>query len=188
MPEARIIVVVPADQVHTAKQILEKYKRAEIITGGSSRQGSTFSGLDYLSDAPPENIIIHDAARPFLSETIIHDVVKALKNYDAVDVAIPATDTIIVENEGMIQSIPQGSRIWRGQTPQAFRFAKLYAAYQKIGSERLNDFTDDCGIFLSVDPFAQIYIVKSASENIKITENLDLVIADELFAPTRDDT
>jgi 2-C-methyl-D-erythritol 4-phosphate cytidylyltransferase len=181
LPDTSIIVVVPADQVHTAKQILAKHQRAEIIIGGSSRQGSTFAGLQYLESMAPHNVIIHDAARPFLSETIIHDVLKALQNFEAVDVAIPATDTIIVENEGLIQSIPQRSRIWRGQTPQAFRYSKLYAAYQKIGHDRLNDFTDDCGIFLSVDPFAQIYIVKGGSENIKITENLDLVIADELF-------
>jgi 2-C-methyl-D-erythritol 4-phosphate cytidylyltransferase len=181
LPDARIIVVVPADQVHTAKQILAKHNRAEIVIGGSSRQGSTLAGLDYLASSAPENVIIHDAARPFLSEAIIHDVIQSLQKYEAVDVAIPATDTIIVENEGLIQSIPQRSRIWRGQTPQAFRFSKLYSAYQKIGPDRLNDFTDDCGIFLSVDPFAQIYIVKGSSENIKITENLDLVIADELF-------
>ncbi|MDB5571108.1 MAG: ispD2, partial [Hyphomicrobiales bacterium] len=74
---------------------------------------------------------------------IIHDVMLALQSYEAVDVAIPTTDTIVVESEGLIQSIPDRKRIWRGQTPQAFRFAKLYDAYRKVGPERIGDFTDD---------------------------------------------
>jgi 2-C-methyl-D-erythritol 4-phosphate cytidylyltransferase len=86
-----------------------------------------------------------------------------------------------VESDGIIQSIPQRDKIWRGQTPQAFRFNRLYSAYMQLGPERLTGFTDDCGVVLAADPFARIKIVRGAAENIKITEESDLVIADEFF-------
>lgn len=181
LPNARIIVTVPVDQLDMSRVILEKYKNAEVIVGGSSRQGSTLAGLIHLESSPPCNVMIHDAARPFISSSIIHDVVEALEAFEAVDVAIPATDTIIVENGGFIQSIPERARLMRGQTPQAFRFAKLLAAYRKVGMERIGEFTDDCGLFIAADPFARVRIVQGASDNMKITESLDLVIADEML-------
>jgi ribitol-5-phosphate 2-dehydrogenase (NADP+) / D-ribitol-5-phosphate cytidylyltransferase len=181
-PDARIVVVAPADLVDLTKALTESYKGCEVIIGGSSRQGSTAAALKHLSQNPPKNVIIHEAARPFLNKSILHNVVAALENFEAVDVAIPATDTIIVENNGLISSIPQRNKLWRGQTPQAFRFKTLFSAYQQLTQERLEkDFTDDCGVILAADPFAQIKIVMGAAENIKITEESDLVIADELF-------
>lgn len=180
-PNVRIVVTVPVDQLEMSRAILANYPCADVIVGGSSRQGSTLAGLIHLEQYLPHNVIIHDAARPFLSSIIIHDVVEALNSYDAVDVAIPATDTIIVENEGFIQSIPDRSRLMRGQTPQGFRFGKLLSAYRKIGIERLCEFTDDCGLFMAADPFARVRIVQGSAENMKITEGIDLVIADEML-------
>ena len=181
LPDVRIVVTVPVDQLEMSRAILSKFPCADVIIGGSTRQGSTLSGLTHLENFCPRDVIIHDAARPFVSNTIIHDVVEALHAFEAVDVAIPATDTIIVENGGFIQSIPERARLMRGQTPQAFRFGKLISAYRKVGLERLSEFTDDCGLFLAADPFARVRIVQGASENMKITEGLDLVIADEML-------
>ncbi len=180
-PEAKIVVVAPGDLIDMTRSIVSKYKNAEVIIGGSTRQGSTLSALKHMSINPPKNIIIHEAARPFLNKSILFEVIDALEEFEAVDVAIPASDTIIVENDGLIQSIPNRNKIWRGQTPQAFRFTRLSAAYQQLSSERLGDFTDDCGVVLAADPFARIKIVRGSSENIKVTEESDLVIADEFF-------
>ena len=181
LPGVRIVVTVPVDQLEMSRAILEKYPNADVIVGGSSRQGSTLAGLNHLEQFAPRDVMIHDAARPFINHSIIHDVVEALGSFEAVDVAIPATDTIIVENGGFIQSIPERARLMRGQTPQAFRFGKLLSAYRKVGIERLGEFTDDCGLFLAADPFARVRIVQGASDNMKITESLDLVIADEML-------
>ena len=180
-PEARIIVVAPRDLEDITRALVENYERAETIVGGSTRQGSTLAALKHLSVDPPKNVIIHEAARPFLNKSILYDVIENLELFEAVDVAIPASDTIIVESDGIIQSIPQRDKIWRGQTPQAFRFNRLYSAYMQLGPERLTGFTDDCGVVLAADPFARIKIVRGAAENIKITEESDLVIADEFF-------
>ena len=180
-PEAKIIVVAPGDLIDMTRSLVAKYDKAEVIIGGSTRQGSTLAALKHLAANPPKNIIIHEAARPFLNKSILFEVIDALEEFEAVDVAIPASDTIIVENDGLIQSIPNRNKIWRGQTPQAFRYTRLCTAYQQLSSERLSDFTDDCGVVLAADPFARIKIVRGSSENIKVTEESDLVIADEFF-------
>ena len=181
-PDARIIVVAPADLLDMTRALTETYAKAEVIVGGSSRQGSTLAALKHLAAEPPTNVVIHEAARPFLNRAILFNVVEALDHYEAVDVAIPASDTIIVENEGLIHSIPRREKLWRGQTPQAFRFKTLMNAYQQFSTDRLEkDFTDDCGVVLAADPFIAIKIVRGSAENIKITEESDLVIADEFF-------
>jgi len=180
-PTARMVVVVPADGVGLAQQMLQNQPEAEIIVGGESRQASTWAALMHLRAAPPEQVVIHDAARPFVTTQIIHDVLHALQSHEAVDVAIPTSDTIIVERDGFIQSIPQRKHIYRGQTPQGFHYPALCRAYADVGPSRLNEFTDDCGIYLDSNPMGKVRIVQGSSANIKITEDLDLVLADELF-------
>lgn len=180
-PHARMVVVVPADAVAMAKKLLANQPTAEFVIGGDSRQASTWAALKHLSADPPENVVIHDAARPFLSAQIIHDVVQALEQHEAVDVAIPTADTIIVERDGFIQSIPKRNHIYRGQTPQGFHFKPLIRSYQEVGESRLAGFTDDCGIYMDCNPMGRVRIVKGSSENIKITEDLDLALADEIF-------
>ena len=180
-PTARLVVVVPADALELAQRLLVSHPGAELIVGGTSRQASTWAALEHLAATPPEHVLIHDAARPFLNAQIVHDVLQELHLHEAVDVAIPTTDTIIVERDGFIQSIPKRAHIWRGQTPQGFHYAALMRAYREVGIHRLEEFTDDCGIYLAAYPMGRVRIVKGASSNIKITEDLDLVLADELF-------
>lgn len=179
-PEARVVIAVPADFLNFTKEIFAN-TAAEIVVGGASRQESALAALNHLRKNAPTNVLLHDAARPFLSHQILHDVVRALDSYEAVDVAIRTTDTIIVERDGFIQNIPKRDHIYRGQTPQGFRFGALMRSYDEIGIERIRDFTDDCGIYLSANPLGQVRIVDGGSENIKITDSVDLVLADELF-------
>ena len=68
------------------------------------------------------NLIFHDAVRPLVSQRILNDVIKALETYAAIDVAMPATDTIIEVDGDFIHQIPDRSKLKRGQTPQAFSF------------------------------------------------------------------
>jgi 2-C-methyl-D-erythritol 4-phosphate cytidylyltransferase len=69
----------------------------------------------------------------------------------------------------------------RGQTPQAFRFDVLMRCFDEVGEERLDQFTDECGIYLDCNPMGRIRIVLGHEENIKITNAIDLVLADEMF-------
>lgn len=179
-PAARILVTVPADSLQTAQELLQG-SRAEIIIGGASRQESAWAALQHLKRYPPVHVVLHDAARPFLDHQILHDVAAALQTCDAVDVAIKTADTIIVARDGLIQNIPKRDHLYRGQTPQGFRYAALLRCYEELGAERLGEFTDDCGIYLACNPLSPVRIVQGSSENIKITDPVDLILADELF-------
>ena len=179
-PEARIVIVVPAGSADYVRSLFPQ-TRVDVVVGGSSRQASAWAALRHLKTAPPEFVVLHDAARPFLDQQILHDVTQALQNCAAVDVAIRTADTIIVERDGYIQSIPKREHLYRGQTPQGFRYAELLRCYEELGVEKLAEFTDDCGIFLACNPLSPIRIVEGSSENIKVTDAVDLVLADELF-------
>lgn len=180
-PGARIVVTVPADSLAMVQAMLKGRANAQVIVGGASRQASAWAALRHLKDQPPKNVILHDSARPFLTHQILHDVVEALRTHEAVDVGIRTADTIIVERDGFIQNIPKRDHIYRGQTPQAFRFDALVRSYDEVGLEKVGNFTDDCGIYLACHPMGQVRIVQGSSENIKITDSVDLVLADELF-------
>lgn len=181
MPQSLIVVVVPIENLETVRELLAHETDFLVVAGGSNRQASTHQGLKALAPFKPQNVLIHDGARPFLSGQIINDVLQALQKYEAVDVAIPTTDTIIVERDGFIQSIPPRRHLLRGQTPQAFRFDLLVKCYEQIGEARLVQFTDDCGIYLECHPMGSVRVVQGHEENIKITNPIDLVLADEMF-------
>ena len=181
MPQALIVVVAPIDNIEQVKNLISTDENCLVVAGGSSRQASTSEGLKALAKARPKNVLIHDGARPFVSSQIINDVLHALDKHEAVDVAISTADTIIVERDGFIQSIPKREHLLRGQTPQAFRYDLLVRCYEEIGEERLNQFTDDCGIYLECHPMGRVRVVKGHEENLKITNPIDLVLADEMF-------
>ena len=181
LPTATIVVTAPFEDVEKVKQMFRDDPRAKVVAGGISRQASTLKGLKALVDEAPHNILIHDGARPFLDGRIISDVLDALIEHDAVDVAIPTADTIIAERDGFIENIPKRKHLLRGQTPQAFRYKDLVSCYQTLGEQKLEQFTDDCGIFLACNPEARVRIVKGSEENIKVTYPIDLILADEMF-------
>jgi 2-C-methyl-D-erythritol 4-phosphate cytidylyltransferase len=181
LPDSRMVIVSPIDRVEQVRDMFKHDLRVVVTYGGASRQESTWRGLNLWRDQAPDHVIIHDAARPFLAPRIISDVLEALKKNEAIDVAIATSDTIIVEQDGYIQSIPKRDRLMRGQTPQAFNYKALMRCYEEIGEERLDQFTDDCGIYLECNPLARIRIVKGDEENFKITHPIDLTLADEMF-------
>jgi 2-C-methyl-D-erythritol 4-phosphate cytidylyltransferase len=181
MPDAPVVVVAPEESLEAVAAMLPQSERVLIVPGGASRQASTLRGLKALAPFAPRDVVIHDAARPFVSGRIIADVLDALDSNEAIDVAIPTSDTIVVERDGYIESIPRRQHIMRGQTPQAFRFETLMDCYQKVGEGKLHQFTDDCGIYLNCHPTRKVRIVLGEEENIKITHPIDLILADEMF-------
>ena len=130
------------------------------------------------------NLLLHDAARPFVSQEIIARVCEALEEHEAVTVAIPSTDTIYEMVDGKVARIPQRSTIMRAQTPQAFRLELIAEAYAKaLGVDSLTaeacaeahlPATDDCGIVHEHMPNTPIYIVEGEEQNKKITFKEDI--------------
>ncbi|WES66177.1 bifunctional cytidylyltransferase/SDR family oxidoreductase [Microbacter sp. GSS18] len=157
-------------------------KLSRIIPGGATRNDSTQAALAALGDDPDVKVLFHDAVRPFVDDRIIGDCVDALDDYDAVDTAIPSADTIIqVDAASHITDIPDRSRLRRGQTPQAFRLGTLRRAYELANQDKSFQATDDCGVVFQYLPETPIYVVDGTAQNMKVTEPIDVHIADKLF-------
>ena len=103
-------------------------KVRKILVGGKERYHSSLSAINAYTD-DSDNLIFHDAVRPLVNDRIINDCIAALKEYDAVDVAIPVADTIIqVDDADCINTIPTRSLLRSGQTPQCFKRGVIYKA------------------------------------------------------------
>ncbi|MGR2753262.1 SDR family NAD(P)-dependent oxidoreductase [Agromyces arachidis] len=156
-------------------------KLRAVLPGGATRNDTTWLALESLPDDPRVKVLLHDAVRPFIDDRIISDCVHALDEYDAVDTAIPSADTIIQVDEGLISDIPVRSRLRRGQTPQGFRLGTIRRAYELASSDPAFAATDDCGVVFKYLPEVPIRVVEGSAENMKVTEPLDLHIADKIF-------
>lgn len=155
-------------------------KVRKIIIGGRTRQESSYAGLS-ACDEDTENVLFHDAIRPFVSGKIIEDVVRALDTYEAVDVAIECADTIIeIDDKNIIEDIPKRRYLRRGQTPQGFRKDVIEEAYRRYFADGSLEVTDDCGIVREYG-LADIYVVEGSGQNIKLTYREDIYLADKLF-------
>ncbi|WP_282125936.1 bifunctional cytidylyltransferase/SDR family oxidoreductase [Marinifilum flexuosum] len=160
-------------------------KVKKILIGGKERSDSSLAAIKaYQNEENVDEIklIFHDAVRPFINRTIINEVIDSLNHCNAVDVAIKATDTIIeVCDKNQIVNVPNRDQLRQGQTPQAFRLKTIKEAYEKALSDPKFKTTDDCGVVLKYLPEETITVVEGAADNIKITYDLDMFIADKLF-------
>ena len=176
-----ICVVITPEYRYVAENILLKnnYKKVvSLLNGGETRKDSSYIGISSIIEKDA-NVIIHDCARPFLSQRIIKDYVEALKNYDAIDVAIPTADTIIeVDEKNTIKNIPVRANLRRGQTPQCFKLSVIKKAHELSKNDK--NFTDDCGLIVKYN-LCDVYVVEGEIENIKITYPSDIYMADRLF-------
>ena len=196
-----ICIVMHPDYIMHAEQMLLAnawQKVRYIIPGGKERWESSVQAirqLGYKERGEEVNLLLHDAARPFVSQDIIARVCEALEEHEAVTVAIPSTDTVYEMADGKVARIPQRSTIMRAQTPQAFRLELIAEAYAKafphlfttqlggkeggLSSPLLGGVgggfpTDDCGIVHEHMPEVPIYIVEGEEQNKKITFKEDI--------------
>ena len=185
------IVMHPDYIIHAEQMLLANawQKVRHIIPGGKERWESSVNAIRAftpytLHPTPTTNFLLHDAARPFVSQDIIARVCEALEEHEAVTVAIPSTDTVYEKVDGKVARIPQRSTIMRAQTPQAFRVELIAEAYAKaLGVDSLSaetcsaahlPATDDCGIVHEHLPNTPIYIVEGEEQNKKITFKEDI--------------
>lgn len=155
-------------------------KVSKVLIGGATRRESSYIGISSIGEIKAK-VLIHDAVRPFLNPQIIEDCIAALDKYNAVDVAIPSADTIIcVDENNVIQNIPDREFLRRGQTPQAFQLETIKKAHELALKDTEINVTDDCGLVLKYD-LGEIYVVKGDDFNRKITYPLDVAVADKLF-------
>jgi 2-C-methyl-D-erythritol 4-phosphate cytidylyltransferase len=164
-------------------------KLTRVIDGGSERYMSTLNAVMAYIDYPDDtNLLLHDAARPLVSEAVINRVVAALQHNEAVGVAVPSTDTVwevhpdlngALENAQMtmprlVARIPERRLMWRAQTPQAFRLPLLRDAYQRALQDPQFSATDDCGVVRRYMSGVKIAVVEGEEKNMKLTKAEDL--------------
>jgi 2-C-methyl-D-erythritol 4-phosphate cytidylyltransferase len=165
-------------------------KVTAILEGADTRSHTTMRALDHIAErygdgaggtADP-NVLLHDAVRPLLNPRIVSDCFAALEKYGAVDVAIPSADTIIeVTPENVIKEVPPRAALRRGQTPQAFKLSVIRRAYDLADQDPDFQATDDCSVVLRYTPDVPIWVVRGEERNMKVTEPIDVYIADKLF-------
>ena len=175
-----IAVVMHPEWMDEAKQLCERNnwsKVQKIIPGGTERWESSWHAILVYSDQSSDvSLWFHDAARPFVSQRILKDVAEALKEHEAVTVAVPVTDTIyVVESQkSKVESIPPRECFMRAQTPQAFHIDVVAEAYMRALEADYNMATDDAGIVRKFAPKHPIFIVQGEEANRKITYSEDL--------------
>lgn len=170
---------VPEVQALVARNHYNKVKH--VLCGGKERYHSSLAALEaYPQDDC--NLLFHDCVRPLVSQRIIHDCVEALRHYEAVDVAVPTTDTIIqLDEDGSIAAIPPRAMLRNVQTPQGFHRGTIRHAFDLALEDPFFLPTDDCSIIHRYLPQVRIRVVEGDADNFKITYKSDLERAEQLL-------
>jgi 2-C-methyl-D-erythritol 4-phosphate cytidylyltransferase/2-C-methyl-D-erythritol 2,4-cyclodiphosphate synthase len=115
--------------------------------GGATRQASVHAGLEALALQKPDIVLIHDAARPFVSQAVISRAIEAASRTGAAIPAIAVADTVkLVDAGGHIEATPERARLRIAQTPQSFRYDAILDAHRRAAREGRHDFTDDAAL------------------------------------------
>lgn len=175
----RIILVTHPSFVEKVKNATKHLdKRVQVIAGGATRQESSFLGVKEVANM--DIIIVHDGARPFVSERIIKENIKLAIKYGAVDTCIPSSDTIIESFAGsFIDMIKERKTYFRGQTPQTFSIPLLLQAHEEARKKTITNASDDCQLVLGLKH--PVAIIAGEETNIKITTPVDIYLADQLL-------
>ncbi|MFY9116996.1 MAG: 2-C-methyl-D-erythritol 4-phosphate cytidylyltransferase [Bacteroidales bacterium] len=179
-----VAIVAAQEEKEKVQEIISRNswkKTQKIIQGGEHRYQSSYAAVQAFSSRQDDNIILHDAARPLVSQKIITDVVEALKNFKAVGVAVPVTDTLFFTGPGgnQIIRVPDRSLFRRAQTPQGFRIGLLKKAYSYALDDKGFSATDDCGVVRRYLYREKIYLIKGDERNLKITYPEDIEILEK---------
>jgi 2-C-methyl-D-erythritol 4-phosphate cytidylyltransferase / 2-C-methyl-D-erythritol 2,4-cyclodiphosphate synthase len=146
--------------------------------GGDSRQESVRRGLESCADYAPETVLVHDAARPFVTQELVSRVLSALQSAPGAVPAMPVRDTLkqgTSEDGGLIAATVDRSALWRAQTPQGFRYPEILAAHRRFAGATL---TDDAAV--AEQAGLAVTLVPGDEDNFKVTTPDDFNRA-ELF-------
>lgn len=181
-----IILVIKKDEEKEINGLINGLNINNTITltyGGNSREESTFNGIKSL-DKNTDIVLMHDGARPFIRTELLDRMIEATDEHRAIICAVPAKDTIkIITNDMKVKSTPERSRLYMVQTPQIFDYKLILKAYESVdyNSSRI---TDDASLIEAIGE--EVYVYHGDYNNIKITTNEDLVLAN-ILAQEEDD-
>ena len=174
-----IILVVPHDNRYAISKDIRYSSQSivKVIAGGSARCQSVKSGVD-ASSRDTDLVVIHDAARPFVTREMLGSVIKACEKSDGAIVAIPAVDTVKYLNNRVVEKTLDRNRVWLAQTPQAFKKVKLLNAYRNYDLSN-PAITDESSIMEGMG--YNISIVSGSQSNFKVTTKYDWKHAEGLL-------
>jgi 2-C-methyl-D-erythritol 4-phosphate cytidylyltransferase / 2-C-methyl-D-erythritol 2,4-cyclodiphosphate synthase len=180
-----VVVVRHADDADlyeaTVASLQANPKLLPAVMGGKERQDSVMAGLDALADRAPAVVLIHDAARPFLTTIMLNRLLAAVDQSGHAILASPMSDTVkrAAADATIAATVPRAD-LWRAETPQAFQFNAIRAAHVAAAQSGRHDFTDDA----SIAEWAglAVSLVDSGGGNVKITTAEDLLMAEQRLA------
>ena len=170
----RIILVVNPDD----RDLLTALPDVELVDGGATRDASVRAGLNAAKGA--DLVLIHDAARPLVSQRIITDVLQALKNRAGAAPALPVTDALWRGKDGQVQAPHPRDGLFRAQTPQAFHLDRILAAHARHKGGALDD------VEVALAAGLDVAIVKGDEANMKITHPGDFTRAEQMMEQDMD--
>jgi 2-C-methyl-D-erythritol 4-phosphate cytidylyltransferase / 2-C-methyl-D-erythritol 2,4-cyclodiphosphate synthase len=151
------------------------------VAGGATRQLSVRAGLEALRGTAPDLVLIHDAARPFLTVSLIDRAIAAAQDHGAAVPAIAISDTVKrIDAQDMVSETLDRSRLRTVQTPQAFAFNLIVALHQRAATEGRDDFTDDAA--LAEWAGHRVSVFPGETTNVKLTTSDDFSRAEALHA------
>ncbi|SHJ89949.1 2-C-methyl-D-erythritol 4-phosphate cytidylyltransferase [Paramaledivibacter caminithermalis] len=177
-----IILVINKNDVELCKKnVLKKYrlrKVTKIINGGKERQASVLNGLSQINPKS-QIVLIHDGARPLVTEEIIKSCIEGAKEYGAVSAGVPIKDTVkIIKEDGFVNFTPKRKDVWITQTPQAFKTEIIKNAHRFAATEDILG-TDDAMLVEQMG--VKVKMVVGDYENLKITTPEDLITAEAIL-------
>lgn len=175
-----VVVVVAQDRLAQVDAALEGLVGWRAVTGGRTRAESVQAGLAALTCGPEAAVLIHDAARPFVARSHVERLLGALKVADGAVPALPVPDTL-KRGDGLVEATVSRDGLWRAQTPQAFRFGRLMAAYHQwpAGEEP----TDDASVVERAG--GAVAMTPGDPMLMKLTYPEDFLMAEQLAASRR---
>lgn len=177
MCQGIILSINPQEEAIFSKLVdtyaLKKVKK--LVPGGAERQQSVFNGLKQVET---DIVLVHDGARPFIQEDLIHQLTEAASLHTGAVVAVPVKDTIKkVQDQTVVETVERSS-LWAVQTPQAFPVSILSKAHQMAEDEHFLG-TDDASLLERIGQ--QVVIIEGDYDNIKITTQEDLYFAEAIL-------
>lgn len=167
-----VLVVINSNDIIRYCTLIGKLKLLPYIIGSDTRQQSVHTGLKALENYNPDYVLIHDAARPFVSQNLISNVINSLAKFDAVDVGIDLIDT--VRHKSFVKPINR-DELYLSQTPQGFKYKKILQLHQ---SNIDKNYTDDISMFTNNN--LNVNVIKGDKSNFKITYKQDLILAEKM--------
>jgi 2-C-methyl-D-erythritol 4-phosphate cytidylyltransferase/2-C-methyl-D-erythritol 2,4-cyclodiphosphate synthase len=154
-------------------------KIASPVIGGDTRQDSCRIGIAACVGVGPQKVLIHDAARPFVSADLISHIIAELDRSEGVIPGLPVADTMKLAPGGLVERTVNRQGLWFVQTPQGFDLEAIFAAHKQAREQKLRDLTDDAAV---AEKFGiMVRVIAGRSENRKLTTAKDIHEADKML-------